>query len=190
MPSRFGKVYAKKLYLPDGKLKGQANKMTRVTATPTELNIMDGVTATASEINNASDQTKQTEYATATKQIVVGDHGKTFWLNASTEFTTTLPAIADAGLGFTVEFIVMGAPLGANYVITELATADTNKLNTNGIIEGEVDTGTDALYNNAHTFVNFIQSIAVRGDRARFRCDGYYWLVDGYTKADGGITLT
>ena len=34
------------------------------------------------------------------------DCGKTFFLNAATEFTTTLPAIADAGAGWNCKFIV------------------------------------------------------------------------------------
>ena len=201
----FNKVNVKKLYLPTahGTRKGHGNKPTLVTATADELNIMDGVTATAAElnimdgvtataleINNGCDQSLQHEILTATKSLDAYDHGKTFWLNSATEFTTTLPAIATAGLGYTVEFIVMAAPAGANYVITELGTSDTNKIITNGIEEGEVDTETDSLYSTGHTFVNFIQSAAVAGDRARFVCNGVNWFCTGCTKADGGITLT
>ena len=51
MPTRFSKLYTKKLYLPDGKSKGQQNKMSRITALPSEMNIMDGVTVTTAELN-------------------------------------------------------------------------------------------------------------------------------------------
>jgi len=49
--ARFNKMYIKKLFLPDGKDKGQLDKLTRITATASELNIMDGVTSTAAELN-------------------------------------------------------------------------------------------------------------------------------------------
>ena len=49
--ARFNKMYIKKLFMPDGKDKGQLDKLTQVTATASELNIMDGVTATAAELN-------------------------------------------------------------------------------------------------------------------------------------------
>jgi hypothetical protein len=49
----FNKVNVKKLYLPTahGTRKGHGNKPTLVTATASELNIMDGVTSTAAELN-------------------------------------------------------------------------------------------------------------------------------------------
>ena len=49
--ARFNKMHIKKLFMPDGKDKGQLDKMSQVTATASELNIMDGVTATAAELN-------------------------------------------------------------------------------------------------------------------------------------------
>jgi hypothetical protein len=57
----FNKVHVKKLYLPDAHATKKAfgRKMTQVTATASELNIMDGVTATATEINAAADVSAQ-----------------------------------------------------------------------------------------------------------------------------------
>ena len=55
MARRNNKAFIKKLYLPDSKLKGQNDKMSRVTASATELNLIDGVTATTAEINTACD---------------------------------------------------------------------------------------------------------------------------------------
>lgn len=59
MPSRFYRAYIRKLYLPDGKKKGQNDKMSEITATASEINILDGVTATAAEINASTDLSAQ-----------------------------------------------------------------------------------------------------------------------------------
>ena len=49
--ARFNKMFIKKLYLPDGKDKGQLDKLSRITASASELNKIDGVTATTAELN-------------------------------------------------------------------------------------------------------------------------------------------
>jgi hypothetical protein len=52
MARRENKLFCKKLYLPDGKDKGQLDKMSRVTASASEINTgLDGLTATATELN-------------------------------------------------------------------------------------------------------------------------------------------
>ncbi len=126
----------------------------------------------------------------ATYQVLRSDNGKTFYLNHSTEFTTTLPSIANAGPGFRVRFVIKAAPSGANYVITELGTADTDKVIVNGITELETDTGDDGVSNTGCTFINFISGSAIAGDWVEFFCDGANWYATGLTKADGGITAT
>jgi hypothetical protein len=74
--ARFNKIYTKKLYMADGKKKDQQDKMTRLTATATELNILKGVTSLASEINwldssiNASLMTPGTGISTGTGTVV------------------------------------------------------------------------------------------------------------------------
>ena len=130
------------------------------------------------------------EILTATKQLVAADRGKTFFLNSATEFTTTLPSIADAGVGWGCRFVVTAAPLGAAYIVSEKATADTDKIITNGINELEVDTADDGVTRDGHTFINFISSKAEKGDWAEFVCDGTNWYCTGQTKVDGGITAT
>lgn len=132
---------------------------------------------------------KVVEELTAASTLLPEDSGKIFMLNSATEFTTTLPAIADAKVGWWCRFIVKAAPSGANYVVTENTTYDTNKILTNGISEGEVDTGTDALYNATHTTVSFADGVAVAGDWCELICDGTNYYCRGYTNADGGITL-
>ncbi len=131
------------------------------------------------------------EILTATNSLTAADHGKTFYLTNATEFTTTLPAIADAGLGWEVEFIITLVPNGANMIITEDGTADTNTV-YGSINECTVDTGTDGDFTNgtAVTFINFIADTAAIGDSVRIRCNGTNWFVIGQCEAAGGITLT
>jgi hypothetical protein len=42
MAGRFNKLFVNKLYMPDGKLKGQNDKMSRVTISASEVNLLDG----------------------------------------------------------------------------------------------------------------------------------------------------
>jgi len=126
---------------------------------------------------------------TAATSLTPGDSGKVFFLNSSSEFTTTLPSVADAGAGFHCKFIVKAAPSGAAYVVTEKTSADTNVIITNGINELEVDTNDDGPYNAGHTTITFADGVAVAGDWIELLCDGTNWYATGQTKADGGITL-
>jgi len=127
---------------------------------------------------------------TAATSLVAGDSGKVFMLNSATEFTVTLPSIADAGAGWNCKVMVKAAPASADYVITEKASADTNKIVCNGIAELEVDTSDDGVYSAGCTFINFKDGVAVQGDWVEIFCDGTNWYVTGQTNADGGITAT
>ena len=104
------------------------------------------------------------EDLTATKQLSPSDSGKVLFLNATTEFTTTLPAVADAGAGWNCKFVVKGAPSGAAYVVTEKTADDTNVIITNGINELEVDTTNDGPSNTGHTTITFADGVAIAGD--------------------------
>lgn len=88
MPTRFGRLFAKKLYLPDGKLKGNANKMSRVTASPTEMNKLDGVTSSTAELNLLDGSS--TANATASKAAVLDAGG----------MIQTATNVGTAGTGF------------------------------------------------------------------------------------------
>lgn len=129
------------------------------------------------------------EVLTAAKSLDAADTGKIFYLNSATEFTVTLPAVADAGLGWNCMFVVKAAPSGAAYVVTEKTADDTNVLVVNGINELEVDTADDGPYHAGCTTVSFADGVAVAGDFIQVRCDGDKFYVTGQTKADGGITL-
>ena len=126
---------------------------------------------------------------TAASTLGKGDSGKVFFLNATTEFTTTLPTVSAAGAGWNAKFIVKTAPDGADYVITENTGSDTNVIITNGINELEVDTNDDGPNNAGHTTITFADGVAIAGDYVEVLCDGTNWYATGQTKADGGITL-
>ena len=123
---------------------------------------------------------------TATTSLTPADSGKVFFLNSATEFTVTLPSIADAGAGFNCKFIVKAAPSSADYVVTEKTSADTNAIITNGINELTDSVGPS---NTGHTTITFADGVAIKGDWVELLCDGTSWYATGQTKADGGITL-
>ena len=126
------------------------------------------------------------EDLTATKQLSPSDSGKVLFLNATSEFTTTLPSAADAGAGWNCKFIVKAAPSGAAYVVTEKTADDTNIIITNGINEL---TDTVGPSNTGHTTSTFADGVAIAGDYVELLCDGTNYYATGQTKADGGITL-
>ena len=123
---------------------------------------------------------------TETTSLTPADSGKVFFLNSATEFTVTLPSVADAGAGFHCKFIVKAAPSGADYVVTEKTSADTNVVITNGINELTDSVGPN---NTGHTTITFADGVAIAGDWVELLCDGTNWYATGQTKADGGITL-
>lgn len=126
---------------------------------------------------------------TAASTLTPADSGKILMLNASAEFTTTLPTVSKAGAGWNCKIVVKAAPSGAAYVITEDTGSDTNVIITNGINELEVDTNDDGPYNAGHTTITFADGVAVAGDYVEIFCDGTNFYATGQTKADGGITL-
>lgn len=125
---------------------------------------------------------------TATYQLLEKDSGKIFMLNSATEFATTLPSIADAGIGWYCKIVVDAAPASASYTVVEKASADTNVIIVNGINELEVDTSDDGVYNAGCTTLTFADGVAVQGDFIDIWCDGSNYYVSGQTKADGGLT--
>tara|TARA_R100000458_G_C8191907_1_gene185341 strand:+ start:360 stop:791 length:432 start_codon:yes stop_codon:yes gene_type:complete len=127
---------------------------------------------------------------TEATSISPNDSGKVFMLNSATEFTVTLPSVADAGAGFNCKFIVKAAPDGADYAITEKASADTDVIICNGINELETDDGEDGVYSAGCTLISFKDGVAVAGDYVEFLCDGTNYYATGQTNADGGVTAT
>jgi hypothetical protein len=126
---------------------------------------------------------------TVASTLTPADSGKILMLNASDEFTTTLPTVSKAGAGWNCKIVVKAAPSGADYVITEDTDSDTNVIITNGINELEVDTSDDGPYNAGHTTITFADGVAVAGDYVEIFCDGTNFYATGQTKADAAITL-
>ncbi len=124
-----------------------------------------------------------TEDLTATNTLTAADSGKILFLNAETEFATTLPAPA-AGLHF--KFICKAAPASASYTIV---TASSNVM-IGGINELEVDTEDDGPYIADGNTITFVDGTAVVGDWVELVSDGTSWYVTGQANADGGITIT
>lgn len=143
------------------------------------------VTATATEINMAADHSANVETVTAANGITAEESGKTFFLNAETEFASTLPAAA-AGLRFS--FIVTGAPASASYTI---ATASSANIIKGQIYTLDVDSATNPdLETSGGDTITFVDSKAVAGDRVDLICDGTNWFAYGFCSVFDAITIT
>jgi len=119
---------------------------------------------------------------TAATTLVEADNGGVFYLNASSEFATTLPA---PFLGARYEFVVHTAPSGASYTVVTASGANVMVGSVHSSTGGNADseqTGGDTL--------SFVDGSAVKGDRAIFTSDGTSWYVTAFCDADGGITIT
>lgn len=126
----------------------------------------------------------------AASSLAEADSGSIFLLNSATEFATTLPSVADAGIGWYCKFVVKAAPSGASYTIVEKAADDTNVIIVNGINELEVDDTEDGPSNTGCTTITFADGVAIKGDFIDIWCDGTNYYVSGQTKADGGVSLS
>jgi hypothetical protein len=119
------------------------------------------------------------EAVTATNVITADESGRTFYLNASGGFTSTLP-LPHKGLKYT--FIVKTAPATA-YIITTNAGANL-MYGTYLDIVGEL------TYFAAQDTLNFVASTSVVGDRLEVESDGAVWYCKAFSGADGGITTS
>ena len=118
---------------------------------------------------------------TAASTLTAAQSGTTFFLNAATEFATTLPAPA-AGLTYT--FIVKTAPSGASYTVVTASSANIIKgqaVNAAGVAG---DTGT------ADDTISFVDGQAVAGDMVTVISDGTNWFAYGQCAVAAGITFT
>lgn len=136
------------------------------------------------KVTFAGGRVLQTADLTAASTLTAADSGKILFLNAATEFATTLPSPA-AGLYF--KFIVKAAPSGASYTVV---TAGSANILIGGINELEVDTGDDGPYDNNGDTITFVDGVAVVGDWVELVSDGTSWYLTGQANADGGITVT
>lgn len=152
---------------------------TEVTASATELNILDGVTASAAELNMAADNSANLEVVTTTNVITAAESGKTFILNSATAFVSTLPAAA-AGLRYT---FIAGATqvTGGNHTIVP---TDDNTVYGEYLVAGAT------IPASAEGSINWVADTILPGDRVDVICDGTNWYVSGAAAATGAITFT
>jgi hypothetical protein len=118
---------------------------------------------------------------TATYSVPADENGTIYYLNAATEFVTTLPA---PFLGAEYEFIVKAAPAGANYTVVSASSANVIIGMQNSVAGDAGDTGT------ADDTINFVGDSALAGDRVILRSDGTSWFANAFSKVAAGITFT
>jgi hypothetical protein len=125
------------------------------------------------------------EVVTATNVITANETGKTFFLNSTTEFVSTLPAPA---LGLKYKFIVSGAPSGASYTViaASSATIIVGHVLTSDIDgAGDGDTETSGVLT-----ITFVDGVAVKGDQVELECDGTNWYATASCKTYNAITFS
>lgn len=126
-----------------------------------------------------------TEVVTATNVIAATESGSVFFLNAATEFVSTLPAPA-AGLHFT--FIVTAAPSGADYTIV---TTSSSNIIKGQIYTLDVNSATDPDFEaTGGDTISFVSAKAIAGDRVDVVCDGTNWFAYGFCSVFDAITIT
>lgn len=125
--------------------------------------------------------TAATSNTTATKAVSAAESGTTFFLNATTEFVSTLPAPA-AGLNY--RFIVVAAPSGASYTVVTTGSANIIVGKQFTSAEAAGDTGT------ADDTITFADGQAVAGDRVDLISDGTKWYAYAFSAVAAGITFT
>jgi len=123
---------------------------------------------------------------TANETLLASDSGKIFFLNKNSGFTVTLPAISNAGPGWNAMFIIATVLTSGTYVLTELASADTNKV-ASEMVECEVTTGQDNPSHIGHTTLTFANATDTKGDSFNVWCDGTYYYVNGKVVADACV---
>lgn len=170
------------------KLRRHAESETQPTDSPSEwkwfafygdnlrFNTDDGATRTI--LTDAA-----VEVLSAATTLTAADSGKTLFLNAGTEFATTLPT---AALGLRFTFIVTGAPSGASYTIVTPGSLQ--------IIFGKQhsaagDAG-DTENTGGATTITFVDGQAVVGDRVELISDGTNWYAVAFTSVAAGLTFT
>lgn len=126
----------------------------------------------------------ETEVVAAANVITAAENGKVFFLNAASEFASTLPA-PFAGAHYT--FIVTAAPASASYtVVTEGGCQ---------ILAGSVHAAThgdsgDIETTATGTTITFVDGQAVVGDQAELWSDGTSWFAQCFCSTLAGITIT
>ncbi len=118
---------------------------------------------------------------TAASTLTEADNDLTFFLNAGTEFATTLPS---PFLGARFTFIVKTAPSGASYTVVTGSSANIVKGMQNPAAAAAGDTGT------TDDTITFVDGQAVAGDMVQLWSDGTSWFAQAFSRVAAGITFT
>lgn len=137
------------------------------------------VGATAVEINNICDVSASTSAETTTNVIDAAESGKTFFLNTTTGFVSTLPAPA-AGLKY--RFVVKLVNTGTNHTIVCNGGAS--------LFQGNVMVASTVVTSVAGTSVNLVANTCDIGDYVEVISDGTSWFLNGSATTTAGITVT
>ena len=130
---------------------------------------------------------KNTHSVTASYQALSSDSGKAFFLDAAAGCTLTLPAIVDAQAGWNCRVVVSTVTTSNNYIVTELTSADTDKIVSHmGILE--IDTADDGLHSAAHTTITF-EGTPAKGDYIEILCDGTFYYAKGLGVSDDFVAV-
>lgn len=137
------------------------------------------LTATTAEINQACDESANTELVTTTNAIGASESGKTFVLNSATAFVSTLPALA---VGLRYKFYCGATEVtGGNHTIVP---TDDNT------IHGQVTLAGALLAAADEGSINLIADKFIQGDWVEVFCDGVGWYVSGQVVTAAGVTFT
>lgn len=120
-----------------------------------------------------------TEDVTTTNVITAAENGKTFFLNATTGFVSTLPAPA-AGLRF--KFIVKLVPTSGNCTVVTAASAN--------VIQGNLMVASTVVPAIGEDSINFVASTTDIGDYCEVISDGTSWFLQGFATTTAGMTVT
>lgn len=121
------------------------------------------------------------EVTAANSDIAVTESGKTYFLDLTAGFASTVPAVASSDK-VTYRFVVKTAPSGGSYTIV---TASSELK-----IYGSVVAGGTAVAASAEHTITFADGVALPGDWVEIICDGEAWYVSGQGAAAGAITFS
>lgn len=137
-------------------------------------------------IADAQGERAYVQALTASYDVSAQDSGKTFLLNATAAIAVTLPAVATAGSGFRVKFVVKTAASSGGHTITEATASDTD------VIIGSFSvadvTGDNGASSTGCTTIT-IGTGADKGAWVELLCDGSNWIVSGCATAAADLAL-
>ena len=130
--------------------------------------------------------TRSAEVVAATNaDISAAESGRVYFLNAAGAFVSTLPAPA---LGLEYTFIVKTAPSGASYTVVTTSAAQI--IAGHVLTSGFADSGSDVETTAGANSINFVDGVAVAGDRVHVISDGTNWYASAICAVEAGITIT